>query len=61
MLHEVGHNLSLRHAPCGDPSNPDPNYPYANATMGAGNRFIWGYDADGQSLHRPDAEPACTT
>ncbi|HEY6512773.1 MAG TPA: M66 family metalloprotease [Burkholderiaceae bacterium] len=45
MLHEVGHNLSLRHAPCGDPSSPDPNYPYANAAMGAGNRFIWGYDA----------------
>jgi len=45
MVHEVGHNLSLRHAPCGDPSSPDPNYPYANAVMGAGNRFIWGYDA----------------
>jgi hypothetical protein len=45
MVHEVGHNLSLRHAPCGDPSGPDTAYPYANATMGAGNRFIWGYDA----------------
>jgi hypothetical protein len=45
MLHEVGHNLSLRHAPCGDPSSPDTSYPYANAAMGAGNRFIWGYDA----------------
>jgi len=45
MVHEIGHNLSLRHAPCGDPSSPDPNYPYANAAMGAGNRFIWGYDA----------------
>jgi hypothetical protein len=45
MVHEIGHNLSLRHAPCGDPSGPDPNYPYANAAMGAGSRFIWGYDA----------------
>jgi hypothetical protein len=45
MVHEMGHNLSLRHAPCGDPSGPDTSYPYANATMGAGNRFIWGYDA----------------
>jgi hypothetical protein len=45
MVHEIGHNLSLLHAPCGDPSNPDPNYPYANAAMGAGNRFIWGFDA----------------
>ena len=45
MVHEVGHNLSLRHAPCGDPSGPDTAYPYANAALGAGNRFIWGYDA----------------
>ncbi|MFO1221078.1 MAG: M66 family metalloprotease [Burkholderiaceae bacterium] len=45
MLHELGHNLSLMHAPCGSPSSPDPNYPYANALLGAGNRFIWGYDA----------------
>ncbi len=44
MLHEIGHNLSLAHAPCGNPSSPDPNYPYANAQMGAGSRFIWGYD-----------------
>ncbi len=45
MVHEVGHNLSLRHAPCGEPSSPDPDYPYANAAMGAGNRFVWGYEA----------------
>ena len=45
MVHEIGHNLSLRHAPCGSPTSPDPNYPYANAAMGAGSRFIWGYDA----------------
>jgi hypothetical protein len=45
MVHEIGHNLSLRHAPCGDPSSPDPNYPYPNAAMGAGSRFIWGFDA----------------
>lgn len=44
MVHEIGHNLSLRHAPCGNPSGPDPSYPYANAAMGAGSRFIWGYD-----------------
>ena len=45
MVHEVGHNLSLRHAPCGNPSNPDPQYPYANAALGAGSRFIWGYNS----------------
>lgn len=53
MVHEVGHNLSLRHAPCGDPSGPDTAYPYANATMGAGNRFIWGYDAVNQRFIDP--------
>ena len=30
--HEIGHNLGRYHAPCGV-SNPDPNYPYANATI----------------------------
>ena len=28
LAHEVGHNLSLRHAPCGDPGNVDPEFPY---------------------------------
>ncbi|MBC3935723.1 fibronectin type III domain-containing protein [Undibacterium sp. CY7W] len=26
MIHEVGHNLSLSHAPCGGPSGPDPYF-----------------------------------
>lgn len=46
MVHEVGHNLSLAHAPCGGPAGVDAQYPYANALLGAGNRFIWGYDAE---------------
>ncbi|HEU5296005.1 MAG TPA: M66 family metalloprotease [Burkholderiaceae bacterium] len=53
MTHEIGHNLSLRHAPCGSATNPDPNYPYANAAMGAGNRFIWGYDASSNGFIDP--------
>ena len=44
LVHEVGHNTGLYHAPCGGPSSTDPNYPYANATLGAGSRFIWGYN-----------------
>jgi len=58
MVHEIGHNLSLRHAPCGDPSNPDPNYPYANAAMGAGNRFIWGFDAGSNRFVDPTPSSA---
>lgn len=32
--HEVGHNLSLRHAPCGGPSGADPYFPYYNGSIG---------------------------
>jgi len=32
--HEIGHNLGRYHAPCGNPANPDPNYPYANGSIG---------------------------
>lgn len=38
MAHEVGHACGLKHAPSGDPSNPDPNYPvyepYASGSIG---------------------------
>ncbi len=43
MAHELGHNLSLRHAPCGGPLDPDTRYPYDGARIG-----VWGYD------HRDD-------
>ena len=39
FAHEVGHNMSLRHAPCGSPSNSDPDFPYADGTIG-----VHGYD-----------------
>ena len=39
FAHELGHNLSLRHAPCGGAGGPDPFYPYANASVGT-----WGYN-----------------
>jgi hypothetical protein len=34
VAHELGHNLGIRHAPCGDPAGVDPNYPYVNARLG---------------------------
>jgi hypothetical protein len=37
--HEIGHNLSRQHAPCGGASNPDPAFPYA-----VGRAGVWGYD-----------------
>ena len=48
MTHELGHNLSLYHAPCGAQAWVDPSYPYPNGSIGA-----WGYDfRDGGSLVR---------
>ncbi len=39
IAHELGHNMNLFHAPCGDPGGPDPSYPYPDGSIGA-----WGYD-----------------
>lgn len=39
IVHELGHNMSLRHAPCGDPSNIELEYPYLDGSVGS-----WGYD-----------------
>lgn len=47
--HEVGHNMSLLHAPCGGPSGTDPNYPYDRASIG-----IWGYDLEKKVLYDPN-------
>ena len=49
VAHELGHNISLYHAPCGDPAGLDSNFPYSGGSTGA-----WGYDLrDGGSLVRP--------
>ena len=39
FAHEVGHNMSLRHAPCGRPRKLDPDFPYPDGTIG-----VHGYD-----------------
>ena len=48
LAHEVGHNLSLMHAPCGGPAGVDPNFPYPGGGIGA-----WGYDFRSGSLLSP--------
>ena len=52
MAHELGHNLNLRHAPCGDPENVDGSYPYRNGSIGA-----WGYDFRGGGRLVPPSKP----
>lgn len=34
MVHELGHNFSRQHAPCGSVSGADTAYPYANGALG---------------------------
>jgi hypothetical protein len=46
VAHELGHNFSLSHAPCGGASSPDAAYPYANAVIGT-----YGLDPVTMTLH----------
>lgn len=39
FAHELGHNMGLRHAPCGSALNPDPDFPYEDGSIG-----IFGYE-----------------
>ena len=39
ISHELGHNMSLRHAPCGAPPNMELLYPHVDGSIGS-----WGYD-----------------
>ena len=47
LAHEVGHNLNLKHAPCGGALGTDPDFPHELGSIGA-----WGYDfRDGSAVH----------
>jgi hypothetical protein len=48
MLHEVGHNHGIFHAPCGNPSSPEPDYPYENGSIG-----VFGYDLSADTVLAP--------
>ena len=58
IAHELGHNMSLNHAPCGVPDGLDGGYPYPDGSSG-----VWGYDFDGGGglVHpgRPDLMSYC--
>ena len=51
--HELGHNLSLPHAPCGDVRDFDPDFPYPDGSIGVwGHRFKPGAETGvGRLLH----------
>lgn len=45
MAHELGHNFGRKHVDCGDPKNPDENYPYNDCWFGPGGETsYWGFD-----------------
>ncbi len=48
LAHELGHNMSLTHAPCGYPADPDPSFPYPDGSIGA-----WGYSFHDRGLVSP--------
>lgn len=48
IAHELGHNLSLLHAPCGSPALVDPWFPHSDGGIGA-----WGFDFERNTLVPP--------
>lgn len=49
IAHELGHNMSLLHAPCGADDSLEPGFPQIDGSIGA-----WGYDfRDGRGLVNP--------
>jgi hypothetical protein len=46
--HELGHNLSLSHAPCGGAGGADPRYPYSGGVTG-----VFGLDVASMALKLP--------
>ena len=48
IAHELGHNLSLLHAPCGGAGGPDQAFPHSDGSIGA-----WGYDPRGDGVLIP--------
>ncbi|MDE2783577.1 MAG: M66 family metalloprotease [Gemmatimonadota bacterium] len=49
LAHEVGHNLDLRHTPCGGALGTDPDFPYPDGSIG-----VWGYDFRDGSVLSPE-------
>ncbi|MDE2662691.1 MAG: hypothetical protein OXI39_06790, partial [Gemmatimonadota bacterium] len=50
VAHELGHNMDLRHAPCGGAGGPDPAFPTRDGTIG-----VWGFNSADGSLVDPEA------
>jgi hypothetical protein len=47
--HEIGHNFGRLHAPCGNPGDVDPYFPYADGSIGE-----YGLDLDAEIVFEPN-------
>jgi len=52
MVHELGHNFSRGHAPCGNPTAVDTSYPYANGVLSSTPL----YDSNTGTLSSPNGQ-----
>ena len=52
LAHSIGHDFSLSHAPCGDPSREDSRFPNEDGSTNA-----WGYDFRGGGSLVPPSQP----
>jgi hypothetical protein len=50
LIHELGHTLGLKHAPCNTSDSVDPAFPYEGGLLG-----VWGYDERQHRLRDPAA------
>ena len=55
IAHELGHNLSLYHAPCGGPEGLDPSFPNSGGAIDS-----WGYDPYRRALVDPETADLMT-
>lgn len=53
LAHEIGHNMSLGHAPCGRPEGVDEHFPYQEASVGQ-----WGFEFAGPAWPERLVDPA---
>ncbi len=60
MIHELGHNLSRSHAPCGGVSSFDPAFPYADGSIGPNPAFDPGTDQIGGIAGQYDVMGYCS-
>jgi hypothetical protein len=58
MTHEIGHNFSLQHAPCGNPLDADRQFPYVDAQLGGNGRYVWGYNFETNTFTDPTRSDA---